>query len=151
MSCQMKCLVFFRIIRFLKNGHIVSSTFMKISVFICVDRVNLKSDHSKILSRKLTCLTDVLHVTHTTALACKNQDFLHPGIGDDLHLMLDLLRCQAHSVDVIVAVKATVYTIVLAIIGNVEWREKINRIAKVFSRLSACFLRHLLQERFCSR
>ena len=66
--------------------------FMQILVFIRVYRINLNADVAEILPCNLYSLADVLHIRVRPALTCQNQNFLHAGIRDHLHLMLDLLE-----------------------------------------------------------
>ena len=53
--------------------------------------------------------------------------------------------------NVVITVKAAVYTVVFTIIGNVERGEEIDRIAKVAAGFQSCPLCHFLQERLGSR
>ena len=73
MSQKMKLFVFFSIISFLKYGYIVRSAFVKILIFISIYRVYFKSHHAEVFSCKFASLTDIIYITVSTALACKNQ------------------------------------------------------------------------------
>ena len=61
-----------------------------------------------------------LYIALRTAFAGKDQDFLHTGVSNDFHFMLNLLHIQLHAVDMVVAVEAAVDAVILAIVGNVQ-------------------------------
>ena len=149
MPHQMKGLIFVRVVGLLKHGDIVRAALVKIAVLVYIDRIDFQSYHTKILSRQLTGLPYVIHITLGAALAGENQDLLHPAVSNHLHLVFNLLHSQLHPLNMVVAVKATVDTVILAIIGNVKRREQINGIAEVLAGFQPCPLRHLLQKRLC--
>ena len=124
---------------------------MEILVFIGVDRIDLKSNHTEILSCEHASFANVFHIALRTALTCKNEDFLHPAVGNDLHFLFNLLHCELHTVDVVVAVEAAIYTVVLAVVSNIKWREQIDGISKMLARFKSCTLCHLFEKRLCRR
>ena len=65
--------------------------------------------------------------------------------------MLDLLKAELHTVDVVVAVEATVNAVVLAVVGNVKRGEKIHRVAKMLTGLDPGLLSHLFEKRLRRR
>ena len=64
-------------------------------------------------------------------LARKNQNFFHARIGDNLHLALDLLHGQLHTLDMVITVETTVNAVVFTVIGNIERRKQIDRVAEM--------------------
>ena len=120
MAGQVESLIFLRIVSFLEHGHIVNAAFVEITVLIGVDGVNFHTHHAEIFSCELAGFTDILHITLRTAFAGKDQDLLHPGIGNDLHFIFNLLHIQLHAVDMVITVEAAVNTVVLAIIGDIQ-------------------------------
>ena len=116
----MKRFVFVRIVGFLEHRHIVSPALVEIFVFIGIYGVDLQTNHAEIFSCQLTGFTDVLYVALPTAFPGKDQDFLHAGVSNDLHFMLDLGHIQLHALDVVIAVEAAVNAVVFAIIGDVQ-------------------------------
>ena len=145
----MERFVFVGIVGFLKHCHIVHPTFMEIAVLIGVDGIYFYPHHSEILSRQLTGFADILHIALSAAFPGEDQYFLHAGIGNDLHFVLDLLHAQLHAPDMVVAVEAAVYAVVLAIIGNVQRGEQIYGVAEVLACLPAGLLCHFFQKRLC--
>ena len=79
------------IISFLKYSDIVHTALVKILVVFYINGINLNSDHSEILPRDLTCLSDILNIRIGGALSRKNQDFFHSAVCDDLHFVFNLL------------------------------------------------------------
>ena len=120
---------------------------MQVAVVGDIHRVDFEADVAEVLARELAGLTDVGNAALLLALARQHEDFLHAALGDNLHLVLDLVLAELQTVDVVVAVEAAVDAVVLAVIGDVEWREEVDRVAEVTARLAARALRHLLQER----
>ena len=117
----MKLFVFIGIVCLLEYRNVVSAAFVQILIFICIDRIDLKADHAKILSRQLAGFTDRVHITLGTALAGKEQDLFHTGLRDDSPFMLDLRHIPLHAVDMVVAGDAAVNATVLAVVGHVQW------------------------------
>jgi hypothetical protein len=76
----------------------------------------------------ISSFTDVFHVALRSALAGQNQNFFHTAVGNDFHFLFDLLHRELHSVDVVIAVKAAVHTVVLAIVCYVKGREQTDGI-----------------------
>ena len=150
-SHQMERLIFFRIVCLLEHRHVVHATFMKILIFIHIDRIDLDSDIFKIFPRDLYSFSNVFHIGISAALTGQNQNFFHTGLRNDLHLMLNLFKIQLLPPDIIIAVEPAVNAVVLAIIGNVQWCENINGISKMIFGNLFCFSRHLLQIRCCRR
>ena len=147
----MQRLILVGIVGLLKYGHIVSTALMEITVFVTVDRIDLKSHIAEIFSGKLTCFPDVFHVTHAAALTGQHQDLLDTGIRNNLHFFFDLLLIQLFALDVIVAVESTIDTIVFTVVGYVKRCEDIDGISEMFAGLDLRFSRHLLQVWLCSR
>ena len=148
---QMQRFILIRIIGLLKYRHVVCAAFMKIPVFIGIDRINLQPHHPEILLCQLAGLADVIDAALSTALTGQNQDLLHTTVGDNLHFFLYLLHIELHAVNVVIAVEATVYTVIFAVIGDIKGRKQIHRIAKMLTGLPSGPLRHLLQEGFRRR
>ena len=86
----MQRLVFIGIVRFLKYCYIICSTFVKISVFIRIDRINLKTDHLEIFLCDLAGFSDIFHGRFAAALAGQDQNFLKPCPGNCSHLFFNL-------------------------------------------------------------
>lgn len=63
-----------------------------------------------------------------------------PAVRDDLHFLFNLLHIQLHAVDVVIAVEAAVYTVILAVIRNIQGGEKINGIAEMLAGFNTCLL-----------
>ena len=144
MSQKMKLFVFFSIISFLKYGYIVSTAFVKIFIFISIYRVYFKSHHAEVFSCKFASLTDIINITVSTALACKNQYFFHTAVCDNLHFFFNLLHRELHTVNMVIAVKTAIHTVILAVISNVKRRKKVNCITKMLTCFKPCSLCHLL-------
>ena len=89
---------------------------MKIAVFLCVDGINFKPHHAEIFSRQLAGLADIFNIALCTALPRQKENFLHAAVGDYFHFMFNLLGGQLHAVDMIIAVKSAVHTVIFAII-----------------------------------
>ena len=85
----MQRLVFIGIVRFLKYCYIICSTFVKISVFIRIDRINLKTDHLEIFLCDLAGFSDIFHGRFAAALAGQDQNFLQTGLCDRCHFFFD--------------------------------------------------------------
>ena len=92
---------------------------------------------------------DILDITLRTALASQHQDFLNAGVCNDFHLMLDFLKSQFLTMNVVVAVKSAVHTVILAVVCNVKRCEQIHRISEMLACLDLCTLCHALQKRLC--
>ena len=144
----MKLLISIRIVGFLKHRYVVCTAFVKVLVFIGIDRIDFKSYHTEILSCQLAGFTDIFHVALASALTGKDQDFLHTAVGDDLHLFFNLLHTELHAVDMVVTVKTTIDTVILAVVGYVQGSEQIHGITKMLTCFQSCTLRHLFKERF---
>ena len=151
MAHQMQRFVFVRIIGFLENSDIIRTAFMKVLIFIHIDRINLKTYISEILAGQFTGLTDVFHITHMSALACQHQDFLNTGICNDFHFMLDFLHVQFLAVNMVITVKTTVNAIIFTVIGNIKRCEKIHTVAEMVTALHSSFFCHLFQKWLCRR
>ena len=147
MSHEMQRLIFLEVIRLLENRHIVGAAFMQVLVVLDIHGVDFKADIAEILARQLAGFADVSHAALRLALPCEQQDLLHAALRDDLHLMLDLLRRQLQALDIVVAVEPAVNAVILAVIGDVERREKIDGIAEMTARLEARAAGHLLEQR----
>ena len=92
MPHQVQGFILYIVIGFLENSDIIHTTFMQILIFIRIHRINFHADHTEIFSCQLTSLTDVFDITHGTAFACQNQDFLQTCLSDRRHLFFDLFR-----------------------------------------------------------
>ena len=143
----MQCLVFITVVGFLKDGDKICPAVVQIPVILCVHRVNLQAHYLKIFSRDPAGLTDVFHIGHLWALTGQQQDFLQTGSCNGLHLPLDLFWVQPGAVYLIMAVKAAINAVVLAVIRNVKRCEQVDGIAEVPAGLKLCPLRHFLQIR----
>ena len=148
---QVQRLVLGGVIRLLEHGHIVGAARPEIAVLVAVDGVDLQPHHAEVLPGQGAGLADVLHAAHGAALAGEDQDLLHAGVGDDPHLVLDLLPVQLHALDVVVAVEAAVDAVVLTVVGDVQGREEVDRVAEVLPGLQPGPLGHLLQKRLRRR
>ena len=144
MPHEMQGLVLFEVVRLLKDRDIVGAAFMQIGIVLDIHRVDLKADIAEVLAREFTGLADVLDAALRLALARQHEDFLHAAVGDDFHLVLDFLGIELQAVNVIIAVEAAVDAVILAVVRDVERRKKIDRIAEMAARLTACALGHLL-------
>ena len=151
MSHKMKGFIFVRIVCLLKNRDVISSTFMKIFVFITVYRINFKTNIPKILWSKLASLTYVLNITCTSALTCKHKNFFNTRIGNDFHFMLYFIGIEFLSVNIIVTVKSAINAVIFTIISNIKRCKKIYCVAKMFTCLYLSLLCHLLEKRSCCR
>ena len=151
MSHKVELLISVTVISLLKYSYIVNSAFVQILVFIGIQRIDLNPDHAEILSRQLAGFADVLHTALCAALACENKYLLHTAVGDDLHLVLDLLHIKLHALYVIIAVKSAVNAVVLAVVGDIQRSEQIYGIAEMLLGLKLRTLSHLLKERLRRR
>ena len=148
-SHKVKLFVAVTVVSLLEYSNVVYSALMEIAVVLGIHRVYLNANHAEVLPGKLASLTDVLDAAFCVALAGENEDLLHSAVSDDLHFMLYLLHVQLHAADIIIAVEAAVNAVVLAIIGDIQRSEQVDRIAEMLLSLKTCLLRHLLQERLC--
>ena len=143
---QVECLVLVGIVCLLKNRHVVSSAFMEISVFVGIDRIDLKPYHPEVFPGHLAGFADVFHVAHAATLAGEYEYFLHPRVGDYLHLVLYLLRSQPHPVYIVITVESTVDAVILTVVGYVKRCEQIHVVAEMLACLYPGSLSHLLDE-----
>ncbi len=150
-SEQVQSFVFFGIIGFLKNGHIVRTAFVEILVFIGIDGIDLKTDHTEILSRQLTSFTDVFHITLSTALACEYEDLLHTAVSNNPHLFFDLFHGKLHTVNMVIAVKSAVNTVIFTVVGYVQGSKEVHCVTEMLACFNPCPLRHLFKKRLCRR
>ena len=111
---------------------------MQISVFIAVERINLYADYLKVLACLLAGFTDVMHVAHLAAFACKNENFLLAGGGDCLHFGSNLFTAEAGALNFVVTVEAAVDAVIFAVVGDIQRCEKDNVIAEVTLALNLC-------------
>ena len=148
-SHQMKRLIFVWVVSLLKDSDVVGTAFVKIVIFVGIDWVDLQTDIPEIFPRQLARFADVFHVTYGAALAGQHQDFLNAGVCNDFHLMLDFLKSQFLTMNVVVAVKSAVHTVILAVVCNVKRCEQIHRISEMLACLDLCTLCHALQKRLC--
>ena len=116
---QVQRLILIRIVSLLEHRYIVRAALVQITVFICVDRINLKAHHAEVFPRQLAGISDVGYIALTAALAGQNQDFLHAAVSDHLHFFFDLLHGQLHTADVVIAVEAAVDAVIFAVIGDI--------------------------------
>ena len=116
---QMKGLIFITIISLLEYRHIICSAFMKITVILRIHRIDLQTNISEIFLRHLAGLANIFHIAFDRTLSGEHQNFFDSGIRNNLHFLTDLICAQTLSVNVIVAIKSTVYTIIFTVIGNV--------------------------------
>ena len=54
------------------------------------------------------------------------------------------------AVNMVIAVKSTVYAVILTVISNIERSKQVHCITKMFTCLILCFLCHFFKKRFCS-
>ena len=148
---QMQCFVFISIVGFLEYCYVIGSALMEIAVILSVYRVDLKTHHAEILPGQPAGLPDVFHIAVGRALPCKNQYFLHSGVCDYLHLVLNLLPGQLHAADVVVAVESAVYAVIVTVVCYVQRREQIHRISEVLTGLSSGSNGHFLKKWLRSR
>ena len=142
----MKLLVAIGVVGLLKNGDVVGAAFVEIAVLLGVHGVDLQAHHAEILPGQPAGFPDIFHVALPPALPGKDQNLLHAAGGNDLHLLLDLLQGELHAADVVVAVEAAVDAVVLAVVGDIQGGEEIDRVAEVLAGLQSGPGRHLLQE-----
>ena len=135
------------VVGFLEDGHVVHAAFVQVAVFVDIDRVDFHAHHAEILAGQLAGLADVFHAALRAAFAGEDQYFFHAAVGDDLHLVLNLLHRELHALDVVVAVEPAIDAIVFAIVRNVERREKVDVVAEVLARLDFRLRGHLFQVR----
>ena len=83
------------------------------------------------------------------AVINEKKDFLNAGVCNDFHLMLDFLKSQFLTMNVVVAVKSAVHTVILAVVCNIKRCEQIHRISEMLACLDLCTLCHALQKRLC--
>ena len=146
MSGQMERLVFVGIVRLLKYRHVIRSALMKVTVFVRVHGIDLQAYHLEIFSGCLTGFTDIFHVGSFPALAGEDQDLLQTGFCDGFHLFLDTRLIQLGPFNLVVAVESAVYTVIFAIIGNVQRREQIDAVPEMTPGLILRPRCHLFQE-----
>ena len=120
---------------------------MQISVLIHVERINLDADDTEILARQLNGLADVGYRRHGTALAGQNEDFLQTGLRDGLQFLLDLVHIQLGTTNLVMTVETAVNAVIFAVIGDIQRREHLHRVAEMLARFRLCALCHLFKER----
>ena len=91
MPGKVKRFVFIGIVRFLEYGNVIRAALVQIAVLVRIYGVYLQPDHTKILPRRFTSLSDILNIALTAAFACEDKYLLHTAFGNDLHFMLYLL------------------------------------------------------------
>ena len=119
---------------------------MQIGVFIAVHRINLYAHHLKVLASQLTSFPNIAYSAHFAAFAGQNEDFLHTGFGDGLHFGYQLLPVKTCSVNAIVAIKAAVNTVILAIVGDIKGRKEGHVIAEIALALLTGLLGYFFQQ-----
>ena len=144
MPHQMQGFVFNIVIGFLEYRHVISAAFVQIPIFIAVDRINFQTDIAEIFFCQPAGFPDILDITLRTAFSGQHQDFLNAGVCNDLHLMLDFLKSQFLTMNVVVAVKSAVHTVILAVVCNIKRCEQIHRISEMLACLDLCTLCHAL-------
>ena len=147
----MKRFIFVGIISFLKNSHIVCTTFMQISVILCIARINFKTHISEIFFGKTAGIADIGNAALWFALARQHQNFFNAGIGNNLHFMLNFFHGKLFSVNIVIAVKTAVNTVIFTVICNIQRCENVGRITEVVTRFTLGTLCHFFQKRFCGR
>ena len=146
-TAEVQGFVLLVVIGLLKYGNVVHTALMQISVLIHVERINLDADDTEILARQLNGLADVGYRRHGTALTGQNEDFLQTGFRDGLQLLLDLVHIQLGTANLVVTVETAVNAVIFAVIGDIQRREHLHRVAEMLARFGLCALRHLLKER----
>ena len=146
MPHQMQGFIFVRVVGLLEHGHIVHAALVEIPVFVHIDRINLDADIPEILPGNLHRLADIVHIGPLSAFAGENQNLFHPRFGDDLHLMLHLFQGELLPADIVIAVESAVDTVILAVVGDIDRREDVDRIAEMVLRLLLRPSCHPLQE-----
>ena len=119
MPHQMKRFIFIRIIGLLKNSHIICTALMQVCILLCIYRINFQSYHAEIFPCQSAGFTDIFHITLAAAFSCQDQNFFHSAVCDHLHLFFNLFHRKLHPIDMVVAVKTTVNTVVFTIIRNI--------------------------------
>ena len=147
MAHEVQRLVLLDVVCLLKDGDVVGAALVQVTVVGDVHRIDLEADVAEVLARELAGFADVGDAALLLALARQHENLLHAALGDDLHLVLDLLLAELQPVDVVVAVEAAVDAVILAVVGDVERREEVDRVAEVAARLAARALGHLLEKR----
>ena len=145
MAQQVELLVALTIVGFLENGHVVYAAFMQVAVLVGIHRVDFYAYHAEILASQLAGLADVFHAALGSALACEQQNLFHAAVGNDLHLVFNLLHIQLHALDMVVAVESAVDAIVFAVVGDVDGRKEIDVVAEVLAGLDFRLGGHLFQ------
>ena len=146
-ACKMESFIFVGVISLLENSYIVCTAFMQVCILIRIHGIDFQTDDTEIFFRNLTCLSDIFHIGFGTAFAGENQNFLKTGFGNGRHFFLDFIRFQLGTVNFVVTVKATVNTVVLAVVCYIERCEHIDAIAEMLS----CFLSGSLSDFFQKR
>ena len=146
-TAEVQGFVLLVVIGLLKYGDVVHTALVQISVLIHVERINLDADDTEILARQLNGFTDVGYRRHGTALAGQNEDFLQTGLRDGLQFLFDLVHIQLGTTNLVMTVKTAVNAVIFAVIGDVQRREHLHRVAEMLARFGLCALRHLLKER----
>ncbi len=144
-SHQMQFFITVRVIGLLKYGHIIRPAFVKITVFLRIHRIDLKTYISEILCRQPACFPDIVHVAHAAALSGQKQDLLNARSGDDFHLLFHLFPGQLFSGNIVITVESAVNTVIFTVVRQIQRREQIDRIAEMLPGLGLRPRRHLLQ------
>jgi len=146
---QVKLFVTLAVVRFLEDCHVVDAAFVQVLVFVDVYRVDFDAHELKVFAGELASFADVFDAALCAAFAGQQQDFFHAAIGDDLHFVFDLFHRKLHALDVVVAVKAAIDTVVFAVVRNIERSKQINVVAEVTTRLDFSLGGHFFEERCC--
>ena len=143
----MKGFVFVGIVGFLKNGDVVGTALVEISIFIRIYRINFQADDAEIFPGDLTGISNVFDSGFGTAFSGKNQDFLKAGGGDGCHFFFDFIRGKLCPADFVVAVETAVNTVVFTVVCNVNGCEHVNTVAEMFPGFCLGCLSDFFQER----
>ena len=146
MAAQMQSGVFIGIVGFLKHGNIVHAAGVEVGVFIGIDRINFNTHHPEIFPGQLAGLADILHRGSGAAFTGENQNFLQTGVRDGFQLFFDLFHGQLGTANLVVAVKAAVDAVILAVVGNIQRGEHHHRIAEVLAGFLLSPVCHFLQK-----
>ena len=151
MAQQMQGFIFLRVVGLLEHRHIVCAALVEITVFVGIDRVDFQTHHAEILPGQFAGFADVRNVTVFPAFPGEQENLLHAAAGNDFHFMADLIHGQFHSLYVIITIKSTVHAVIFTIIGNIQRRKQIYRIAEMLAGFQPGPLGHLLQKRLRRR
>lgn len=150
-TAEMDFGVFCRIVGFLENSDEIGATFVEIFVVGDIGWIDLDADGGEALSGELDGFADPLDAAHALGFAGEDEDILQAGGGDGVEFFHEIVVGKGAAFDLIGAVETAVDAAIVAVIGDVQWREEGDAVAKTRAGDGLSFLCHFFNIWFGGR